>query len=195
MIRITGGSARGRVLRGSVPSGVRPTSSRVREALFNVLGNDLTGWSMVDLFGGTGLVAMEAASRGAAPVIVVERNPLAAAAIRANALSVALPLDVRIGDAATVSLPRADLFFLDPPYRDPPAPWLARASALADRIVVVEARTGVDPGEAPSFIRDHPRPYGDTTLWLYERVGEGAGAEERAEVAEDGAVIEREGGG
>ncbi|MCE7957512.1 MAG: 16S rRNA (guanine(966)-N(2))-methyltransferase RsmD, partial [Acidobacteria bacterium ACB2] len=72
-LRITGGHLRGRVLEG-VPAGVRPTASRVREALFSMVGQDLRGWSVLDAFGGTGLLALEAVSRGAAPVVVVERR-------------------------------------------------------------------------------------------------------------------------
>ena len=76
-IRITGGELRGRLIQG-VPEGVRPTAGRVREALFSMVGQALQGWSALDAFGGTGLLAFEAASRGAAPVTVVElRRPVA----------------------------------------------------------------------------------------------------------------------
>ena len=66
MIRVTGGALRGRSLPARVPEGVRPTAGRVREAVFSMVGQDLRGWSVLDLFGGSGLIGIEAASRGAA---------------------------------------------------------------------------------------------------------------------------------
>ena len=72
-MRITGGTLKGRVLPVPVSSGVRPTSSRVREALFSMVGNHLDGVTWLDAFGGAGLTALEASSRGAA-VTVFEKN-------------------------------------------------------------------------------------------------------------------------
>lgn len=193
MIRITGGRCRGRPLPAPVPASARPTAARVREALFNVLGNDLEGRSFLDLFGGSGLVALEAASRGAAPVVVVERDPRAAAAIRANAVGLGLPLEVRVGDAAHVRLDPADVVFVDPPYREPVARWLARAAALAREVLVVEHARGADAPAPPGFRADRPRAYGDTVLQLHERVGPDAGGAEAQVVGEDGPVVEHDG--
>lgn len=192
MIRITGGSHRGRVLPRPVPAGVRPTGARVREALFNVVGNNLHGWSMIDLFGGSGLVSLEAASRGAGPVVAVERDPRTAAVIRANAAALGLGVEVRLGDAARVVLAPADLVFVDPPYREPIGPWLVRAAACTRRLLVAEVRDLPDEGELPGFAADLPRRYGETSLLLYERVGAGAVHPEAAVVVEDGGVVEHD---
>ena len=72
-LRITGGQARGRVLKEPVGPGVRPTTDRVREALFSMVGQDLAGQTFLDAYGGSGIVAIEAWSRGA-EVTIVERD-------------------------------------------------------------------------------------------------------------------------
>ena len=72
-MKLTGGQARGRSLRGRLPDGVRPTSARVREAVFSMLGQDLDGLAFLDAFGGSGLMGLEAWSRGA-QVVVYERQ-------------------------------------------------------------------------------------------------------------------------
>lgn len=175
MIRISGGALAGRVLPGAVPAGVRPTSGRVREALYSMLGQDLSGWSMLDLFGGTGLMALEAASRGAAPVTVVERNPRAVAVIRRNADALGVALRVRQGDAARCPLDPADLVFLDPPYAEAIGPWLARAAGVTRRVLVAEVRSGAAPEPVAGFTLDLARDYGDTALRIYLRDPDGAG--------------------
>jgi 16S rRNA (guanine(966)-N(2))-methyltransferase RsmD len=195
MIRITGGSLRGRVLPAAVPAGVRPTAGRVREAVFSMLGQRLDGWSMLDLFGGSGLMAIEAASRGAAPVTVVDRSAKSVACIRANAQALGAELRVVFGEASARMEP-ADLVYLDPPYRDPILPWLERAAACCRRVIVAEARAGVDWPEAlPGFVLDRARTYGDSSVALYVRSGAAAGGPEDAVVGDDRGVIEHDGGG
>lgn len=194
MIRITGGVRRGRVLPAPVPNGVRPTAGRVREAVFSMVGQDLAGWSMLDLFGGSGLMAIEAASRGAAPVTVVERNTAAVAAIRRNAEGVGVNLTVRPGDAARVALEAADLVYLDPPFRDPIGPWIARAAGLCRRVLVAEARAPLEwPAAPPGFAVRSTRAYGDVGIALYDRIGTHPGLAESDVVAEDRRVIECDG--
>src|SRR5260221_1874531 len=84
-LRIVAGRLRGRRL--SVPSdaALRPTAERVREALFNILGQDLSGFDVLDLFAGSGALGFEALSRGAHRVVFVESNPRTAAALRRSA--------------------------------------------------------------------------------------------------------------
>src|SRR6476619_7798496 len=82
-VRIVGGSWRSRTVRFPAVEGLRPTPDRVRETLFNWLGQDLTGWRCLDLYAGTGALSLEAASRGAALAVAVERNRSAADAIAA----------------------------------------------------------------------------------------------------------------
>jgi len=120
-IRIIGGQWKRTKLEVADRPGLRPTPDRVRETLFNWLGQDLAGWRCVDAFAGTGALGLEAASRGAADVLLVEADATLADQIRA----VARRLDagnVRIqrGNAINVlpSLPAGsvDLVFLDPPF-------------------------------------------------------------------------------
>ena len=172
MIRITGGTHRGRPLPHPVPATARPTSSRVREAIFSMVGQDLSGWSMLDLFGGSGLMALEAASRGAGPVTVVERDARAAAAVRANAAALGAALRVRVEDAARAALDPADLVFLDPPYADGVERWLARGASLCTRVLVMEARSGARwpasvEGARGDLNLSRERAYGDTVVGVY----------------------------
>ncbi len=193
MVRLTGGTHRGRVLPAGVPNTARPTSGRVREALFSMLGQDLRGWSMLDLFGGSGLMALEAASRGAGPVIVVERDARAAAIIRKNADGLGLNISVRVEDAARARLAESDVVFLDPPYVDDIGRWLNHAAPLARRFLVAEARAGTGFPALEGFVQDAVRSYGSTALVLYVRAGTDTGVEPAPEVREDGPVVEGEG--
>ncbi|MDQ1686578.1 MAG: rRNA (guanine966-N2)-methyltransferase, partial [Frankiaceae bacterium] len=84
MTRIIGGAAGGRQLATPAGRTTRPTSDRVREGLFSSLGGDLSGRSFLDLYAGSGAVGLEAASRGAAPVVLVERDAKAVRAVRDN---------------------------------------------------------------------------------------------------------------
>ena len=120
-VRIVGGAFRRSRL--PVPSrpGLRPTPDRVRETLFNWLGQDLTGWDCLDAFAGTGVLGLEAASRAAASVELVERDPALARHIAENAQRLgAAQVRVTAGDALAqlARLPpgHLDLIFLDPPY-------------------------------------------------------------------------------
>jgi 16S rRNA (guanine966-N2)-methyltransferase len=194
MIRVTGGQLRGRVLPARIPSNVRPTAGRVREAVYSMVGQDLAGWSMLDLFGGSGLMAIEAASRGAAPVVVVDRSAQSAACIRENARAVGADLSVRIGDAGRIRLDPADLVYLDPPFSEPIAPWIARAAALCRRVIVAEARAPADWPEPPEgFALEARKTYGDTAVALYVRVGADAGGPEADVVGDDRGVVEGDG--
>ena len=123
-IRITGGEWRSRLI--SVPNAadeiaLRPTPDRVRETLFNWLGHDLRGLSCLDLFAGSGILGFEAASRGAGPVVMVEKDRKAFAALKKNAANFACQrLELHCADALKfASLSQVagfDLIFLDPPY-------------------------------------------------------------------------------
>lgn len=178
-MRITGGRLRGRTVRVPDIKGVRPTAGRVREALFSMLGQDLSGWSMLDAFGGSGLMAFEAASRGAGPVVVCERNRKVLAALQRAAGELGLELEVRGGDArATLRSGRWDLVFLDPPYADDPAAWVRHAAPAVGAVLVIEHDSGkAVPTTEGGLERFRQRRYGDSTLSLF-RVGAGAAVEE-----------------
>jgi 16S rRNA (guanine966-N2)-methyltransferase len=130
-VRIIGGALRGRVVRFPRGVEVRPTADRVRETLFNWLGQDLTGWSTLDLFAGTGALTLESASRGAALAVAVDRAPALTAALAATAQAFgADAVEVHTGDARTWlrrEARRFDAIFLDPPFGDDPWAWLLPA--------------------------------------------------------------------
>jgi 16S rRNA (guanine966-N2)-methyltransferase len=120
-VRIIGGVWKRSKLQVPVAEGLRPTSDRVRETLFNWLGQDLTGLRFVDAFAGTGVLGLEAASRGAAEVCCIESNLALVQGLRRNAERLgALQVRVEAGDAlqrmAQLPIGVWDVVFLDPPF-------------------------------------------------------------------------------
>jgi 16S rRNA (guanine966-N2)-methyltransferase len=165
-VRIIGGAWRSRTIGFPADAGVRPTPDRVRETLFNWLGQDLAGRRCLDLFAGSGALGFEALSRGAAEVIMVERARGVLARLRETAerLGAGAPrLRFVLGDALHFldSPPAAgfDVVFVDPPYGSGLAEaalarlprWLARGAA-----VYVESDARVAPGP-PWRVRRHGR--------------------------------------
>jgi 16S rRNA (guanine(966)-N(2))-methyltransferase RsmD len=132
-IRIIGGAWRRRIVRFPGTAGVRPTPDRVRETLFNWLGQDLTGWRCLDLYAGTGALSLEAASRGAALAVAVDRSRTLIDALRTSGRELgASALETHVADARTHLATESrsfDLVFLDPPYADDPWTWLLPACA------------------------------------------------------------------
>jgi 16S rRNA (guanine966-N2)-methyltransferase len=120
-LRIVGGSLRGRKWAFPDAPGLRPTPDRVRETLFNWLGPHIAGMRVLDLFAGSGALAFEALSRGAATATLVESDRTAAAELRATAARFGLP-QARVEQADALTLLRTaapgdfDLIFLDPPF-------------------------------------------------------------------------------
>ena len=177
MTRIIAGRAGGRRI-AVPPAGTRPTSDRVREALFSALTADpgLDGAAVLDLCAGSGALGLEALSRGAAHALLVEADRRAAAVLRRNVVALGLPgAVVRIASAAAVLAAPADrpydVVLVDPPYAVPDAEvvgWLAAAAAhgwLADDAVVVveRGRGAAFPWSAP-VVALRERRYGDTVL-------------------------------
>jgi 16S rRNA (guanine966-N2)-methyltransferase len=178
--RIIAGRARGRrlqTLRGDL---TRPTADRVREALFSSLEaalGSLHGLSFLDLYAGSGAVGLEAWSRGAAVVVLVERNPRAATLVRANATGLGAA-GVRVVAASVrgaLGQPPAsayDVVFLDPPYAAPMTQLRGDLAALLERgwlrdgaTVVVEHSTRAEPVDwPPGLVPERTRTYGETAL-------------------------------
>jgi 16S rRNA (guanine966-N2)-methyltransferase len=177
-VRIVAGRLRGRTLAGPSGPGTRPTSDRVRGAIFNILvhavdGFAIDGTRVLDLFAGTGAMGIEALSRGAAFCEFVERSSKARALIRGNIDALDLSQSTRITSLDAASLPRAgrtepfDLVFLDPPYAQGLAERaLAGASAggwlAQDAIIVVEERADVAVRWPDGFSVLDQRRWGDT---------------------------------
>lgn len=178
-MRIVSGVYGGRRLVAPPGDGTRPTSDRVREALFALLDSRgaLRGARVLDLFAGSGALALEALSRGAASATLVERSQPALKAIRANVA--ALGADARVVRSDALRFLRAardtadayDLVFIDPPYRD--AAVLARALSadlpplLAPGALVVSESDRRSPLELPGLARIDERRYGDTRIDIH----------------------------
>lgn len=181
MTRIVAGSAKGRTL--AVPkSGTRPTSERVREALFSRLDhmNVLEGATVLDLFAGTGALGLEALSRGAARATLVEKASAAArvatANVRATGLSArVVTADVRayLGARSREALTgEVDLVFIDPPYDIAEEDMATVLSALApwvgpDSLIVVERSTRAPAPTLPPFlVLEDTRAWGETVAYF-----------------------------
>jgi 16S rRNA (guanine966-N2)-methyltransferase len=179
-MRVVAGTLRGRAIAGPQHEGLRPTSDRVRESLFNILAHGIDDFSLegarvIDLFAGTGGLGIEAISRGAAYCLFVDSEPDARGLIRDNVEAFGLTGVTRIfrrdaadlGPAGTVA--PFQLAFLDPPYDKGLG---ARAlNALADgkwlvpgAIVVLEERASVTITLPPAFAELDRRTYGDTQI-------------------------------
>jgi 16S rRNA (guanine966-N2)-methyltransferase len=120
-VRIIGGQWKRTKLPVPDKPGLRPTPDRVRETLFNWLGQDLTGWRCVDAFAGTGALGLEAASRGAADVLLLEQDPelvslMRAAQVKLAASTVKVERANALSALAGLAPASVDLIFLDPPF-------------------------------------------------------------------------------
>lgn len=140
-IRIIGGQYRSRLLRVATSPGLRPTPNRVRETLFNWLGQDLSSLACLDLFAGTGALGFEAASRGASRVVLIEADRTALRTLEASRAALGAAHVEIIGGSAADYLERArerfDVVFLDPPFRQNAVPGLL---ALLPRVLNEGAR-------------------------------------------------------
>ncbi|MFL5272510.1 MAG: RsmD family RNA methyltransferase [Anaeromyxobacteraceae bacterium] len=175
-MRIVAGVARGRPLVAPRGQATRPTSDKVRGAVFNVLGQFFDGGAVLDLYAGTGALALEALSRGCERAVCVERDRGAAEALRANAerCGFADRLEIRREEveAALPRLPRGAfaLAFLDPPYDVGPEPALAALAPLLAENGVAVAEHGARRPPADRYGRlslSDRRAYGDTGISIY----------------------------
>ena len=199
MTRIIAGTAGGRRL--VVPGGraTRPTSDRAREGLFAavvaMLGT-LDGAAVLDLYAGSGAVGLEALSRGATDVLLVEADPVAAQIIRRNIETIGLPGARLVRDRVERTLRRGppadgrprDLVFADPPYTAGDDELSEVLAALCgngwlakDAVVIVErdVRSGPPPW-TEYYAADRSRRYGETVLWYGRAAGPGPGCSEQA---------------
>lgn len=155
-IRIIGGRFRRRLIKFPALPSVRPTPDRVRETLFNWLGQTLDGWRVLDLFAGSGALSLEALSRGAIEAVAIESNTVAARALADNARTLEAPLTLIYQDArkAVASLPshHFDVIFADPPF-DALDEWLPFLLDSAQRLLQPEGWLYL---EAPSLFAPPP---------------------------------------
>jgi 16S rRNA (guanine966-N2)-methyltransferase len=175
-MRIIAGRLKGRRLKAPTWEGLRPTSDKLRETLFNILAGRIEGARVVDGFAGTGALGIEALSRGAAHVTFIEKDRRALALIGENlaACGVREGYTTDYGDVAP-ALARSgagpfDLILLDPPYDIPDIGAALEASSrrLADDgLVVLERATRREPPETAALTRTRDVKSGDSTLTFF----------------------------
>lgn len=187
-MRVIAGSHKGRRLLSPTTNDIRPTSGRVKEALFSILGDRISGASMLDLFAGTGAIGIEALSRGAARAIFVEAHPASLKLLKTNLDQCGLfgNTEVYPGELRTFFQHAArtgltfDIIFADPPYRDDSAstllPLLGQsAMILPHTVVILEHPTKHQiPPQVGPLNRVRQYRYGDTSLSLFRLVNEKA---------------------
>ena len=181
-MRITGGIHCGRILK--VPEGleVRPTQDRVREALFNILMHDIAGARFLDLFAGSGAVGLEALSRGASSVTLVEQNARHVAFIRSNAAMLKVAPEIVAADVylylSAFAGTSFDIAYADPPYA------LGEERGFTEMLKTLAGRNVVRPGglfiaettsrqtvaDVPGWDLCRDREYGKTRLLIWKRL-------------------------
>src|SRR5688572_5472273 len=173
-MRVIAGRFKGRRLKAPTWDGLRPTSDKLRETLFNILAPRIAGARVFDGYAGTGAVGLEALSRGAAHVTFVERDRRAVALVQANiaACDGAADYTVETGDVAALLRKQSaafDVIWLDPPYDVDSAGVLdAAAGALAPGgVVVLERATRRKPPAPASLARIRDVRSGDSTLTFF----------------------------
>ena len=180
-MRITGGIHRGRILK--VPDGleVRPTQDRVREALFNIIQNEIRGARFLDVFAGSGAVGLEAISRGAISASFIERSPRHIAYIKSNAAMLKLAPEIIQADAyqylAAFSGEPFDIVYADPPYAlgekhgfDTVIKNLAERNVLKPGgLFIAETTFRISATDLPGWDLCRDREYGKTRLLIWRR--------------------------
>ena len=181
-MRITGGKAKGRQLSSPKGMDIRPTSDRVREAIFSIIGQDLTGLRVLDLFAGTGSLGLEALSRGAQHAVFIDNSQQSIELIKANLTlcryqesGTILRRDLKKeGFLSHPVLQQGfDLIFLDPPYgKDLITPLLEKISTTGvlskwTRVVAELSKTEKLPRAIGNLVMEDTRIYGDTGITIY----------------------------
>jgi 16S rRNA (guanine966-N2)-methyltransferase len=183
-MKITGGRAKGRILASLKGMDIRPTSSKVREAIFNILGQDMTGIKVLDLFAGTGLLGIEALSRGAEGALFIDKSNKSISIINKNLTScgyqyVCQVVKKEITEGLQLESLSAkegiDLVFIDPPYGKgiipPVLKMLSGCGILAQQAVVVTESFKNDqlPETLETLLLSDTRTYGETKIDIYKR--------------------------
>ncbi len=181
-LRVVGGTSKGRRLKALKGLDIRPTSDKVKESIFNIIGDKIIDAIFLDLCAGAGGIGVEALSRGAKETVLVENNQRAVKLIKENLLLCNLEKDSKAvsNDAVRFledSDKRFDIIFFDPPYK---SDLFEKAMAVFDRkellnnngILIIEhnSKTAL-PEETNSLILLKKYKYGDTTLSLYKKRG------------------------
>ncbi len=179
MLRVSGGRLKGRVLRAPAGLATRPSAAKLRQALFNIIGPDIQGARVLDIFAGSGALGLEALSRGAARCLFVDQAPAAMKALKANIEALGLSGQARalIADAARPQAAIAaaapfDLILADPPYGRGLAAavmeLVARQGLLAPQgLLAIEHAPGESPPPPPGWRLVSERSYGQSRLSFF----------------------------
>lgn len=179
-MRIIAGSMRSRTIVAPKGTDTRPTLDRTRESLFNMIAGDCCDAKVLDLYGGSGALALESISRGAKSAVICDCSREAAKAIRQNIESLKVTGQVQflfMQDLQAVALlgrekELFDLVFLDPPYRistDPACRAMDEAGILAeDALIVIEHDAKMTPHPGAGYTQIDKRMYRDTAITFYQ---------------------------
>lgn len=184
-MRIVAGSRRGIPLKSLPGLGTRPTSDKVKESLFNIIGPYFDGGTVVELFGGSGSLSLEALSRGADNAIIFEKSPKACAIIQANAEKCRFIDQIHIHrtDARNAAKmlqtneTKADLLFIDPPYAQEKLYGLANDLVAAGQLtetalIICEHEKNMElPLSYGPFMKIKHVVYGNTAITIYGNEG------------------------
>lgn len=183
-MRITGGRSRGKTLASLRGMNIRPTSSKVREAIFNILGQDMTGVMVLDLFAGTGILGIEALSRGAEAAVFIDKSDQSIKIINKNLtlcgcedICRVFKRDITKGSAfeSLMIKGRVDLVFIDPPYGKgiipPVLMMLSGCGILSGHALAVTESSKNDPlpERSGTLFLSNTRIYGETRIDIYKR--------------------------
>lgn len=199
-MRVIAGTYRSRILKSLKGLALRPTSDRLRETLFNVLGAEIAGARFIDLFAGTGAIGIEALSRGASEVVFVENHAPAAALIRRNLESLAIRKGAKVlATEAIRGLEKLalkeksktspyDYIFLDPPYaaakdyaRVLESLGSGKLLAPGGLVIAEHRRSFESPEEVGALQCYRVLKQGDAALSFYRRVSAAAGKNDSAQ--------------
>ncbi len=183
-MRIVGGTARGRRLDAPRGPHTRPTADRVRQSIFDTLGQFFDGGAALDLYAGSGAMGLEALSRGVARAVLVDRDREAVRCCRENAATLGfvdrtelLPLEALAAvQRLAARRERFDLVFVDPPYAEGPDAALAALAAAGmvapgGRVVAEHDKRRPPADRYGELLRTDLRAFGDTAVSFYEPVG------------------------
>jgi len=183
-MRITGGELTGRVLGSLSGWNIRPTSSKVRQAVFNILGNDISGVHIIDFFAGTGIMGIEALSRGGEWALFIDNSNKSLSLIKKNLelcgysnRAYVIKRDITEGIPRHDKLKErgVDLAFIDPPYGKEIIPGVlesivnSRIMADGSYIVAESRKHDALPDKTGDFSLVKTRQYGDTKIDIYKR--------------------------
>lgn len=175
-MRIIAGKFKSRHLKTLKGDQTRPSSDRLKEAMFNQLGPYFDKGSFLDIFGGSGAVGLEALSRGFEDVTFIEKNPKAAKIIKENVktLDVSRQVEVKIGDAKHILKTiekKYDIIFMDPPYEFneiDTVVYLASLNLKENGWLIIETYKDIDINVSDNIIKKDTRVYGIAKLHYYQ---------------------------